>query len=160
MHANKRIPDRLLITYGPICKFVAEVTYFVDFGDCFSASRRFLHLSSYQPLHQPWKGRQGSLVPLSQCARLLSQHPLTRAATQHLDDSQTQFAEVASFKNKYFPPVLLCQTSVIFLSPSAAQGLVPKRRAGLMGSRVVWRKGQSRPRPSRSRLSQQWVGSF
>lgn len=46
MHANTWILDHLLIAYGPICKFVAEVAYFVDFGGCFSVSRHFF--SSFQ----------------------------------------------------------------------------------------------------------------
>lgn len=111
MHANTWILDHLLIAYGPICKFVAEVAYFVDFGGCFSVSRHFFHLSSYQSLSQLWKKektqprpfattRVSSITtPLHKCRFSGTANP--RAALNHI------FVKMFHLKTKIFPLVFL-----------------------------------------------------
>lgn len=100
---------------------------FCRFGGCFSASRQFFHLSSYQPLNQFWKrqGRQSRTFVAYLCHNMPVWCPSTpfvkgdslRQATRDLDDSQPQFAEVVSFENKGFPPGFSVSDVCDFLQP-------------------------------------------
>lgn len=130
MHANTWILDHLLIAYGPICKFVAEVAYFVDFGGCFSVSRHFFHLSSYQSLSQLWKKektqprpfattRVSSITtPLHKCRFSGTANP--RAALNHT------FVKMFHLKTKIFPLVIFFFLSCLrFFSSTVLQKGAP-----------------------------------
>lgn len=100
---------------------------FCRFRGCFSASRQFfssLQLSTIKPVLEKAGKAVAYLcrVPLSQHARLVSQHPFVKGdslwqATRDLDDSQPQFAEVVSFENKGFPPGFSVSDVCDFLQP-------------------------------------------
>lgn len=111
MHANRWILDRFLITYGPICKFVAEVAYFVDLRVAFLLPGSFLtlQLSTIKPVLEKagkavmYLGHNTPLwcpAPLSEGGFTPSEQP-----PRDLNISQPQFAQVVSFKAKISPLV-------------------------------------------------------
>lgn len=116
MHANTWILDHLLITYVPICKFVAGVAYFVDLGGggstflfpgIFFTSPVINHESSSgkRRKHSPWPQHVSSVTTPLHKGRFSGAANL-RAALNH------SFVKMFPLKTKVFPPLFFSVLSV------------------------------------------------
>lgn len=120
--------------YLQVC---SRSSIFCRFGGCFSVSRQFLRLYSYQPLKQLWKmqKRQSRTFVTTRASGVttpLHTGRFTGAANPRVADSQPVRSEYVSFENKdfFFSLVFLSSMSVIFFSSFTKGARVQKQSAG------------------------------